>query len=99
MSDADRAESVVKSPYGYHVIQVESKVPAVKATLANQHDRIEAMLRQQQESPQIQPFMQSLQTGATINVSDPRFQAAFPSPQAVPSAAPTAAAPAATPTK
>jgi parvulin-like peptidyl-prolyl isomerase len=88
----------VKSPYGYHVIQVESKVPAVTATLANQHDRIESMLRQQQEAPQIQPFMQSLQTTATINVADPRFAAAFPSPQAVPSAAPTAAAPAATPT-
>ena len=88
----------VKSPFGYHIIQVQSKTNAEKATLANTHDRIESMLRQQQEAPQIQPFLQSLQTAATINVSDPRFQAAFPSPQAVPSAAPTAAAPAATPT-
>lgn len=89
----------VKSPFGYHIIEVEARTPAVKATLDNTKDRIATMLREQQESPQIQPFMTSLQSQAQISVADPRFQAAFPSPQAVPSTAPTAAAPAATPTK
>ena len=88
----------VKSPFGYHIIQVESRDPGTKATLANTHDRIAELLRQQQEAPLIQPFLQDLQSKANIQVNDPRFAAAFPSPAAAaPSAAPaaTAAAPAA----
>jgi foldase protein PrsA len=87
----------VKSPFGYHIIQVEEKQPGSKATLANTHDRIADMLRQQQESPLIQPFLMGLQQKATINVTDPRYAAAFPSPAAAPAAEATAAAPAATP--
>ena len=85
----------VKSPFGYHVIQVEEKQPGEKATLANTHDRIADMLRQQQEAPLIQPFLQSLQAKANIQVTDTRFAAAFPTPAAAPSTEPTAAAPAA----
>lgn len=89
----------VKSPFGYHIIQVEEKQPAVKATLANTKDRIADMLRQQQEAPLMQPFLQDLQTKANIQVNDPRFQAAFPTQPPAASAAPaaTAAAPAASP--
>jgi foldase protein PrsA len=84
----------VKSPFGYHIIQVEEKQPAVKATLANTHDKIADTLRQQQEAPLFQPFLQDLQSKANIQVQDPRFQGAFPTP--VPSTAPaaTGAAPA-----
>lgn len=85
----------VKSPFGYHIIEVEARQPGVKATLANTHDRIEDMLRQQQEAPLIQPFLMGLQQKANIQVTDPRFQAAFPTPVPAPSAAATAAAPAA----
>src|SRR5580658_4240501 len=86
----------VKSPFGYHIIQVESRTPGQKATLANTKDKITDLLRQQQESPLIQPFLADLQSKANIQVNDPRFQAAFPSPEPTPPAAaapPTGAAP------
>jgi|SRR5579863_6493625 len=70
----------IKSPFGWHIIQVEEKQEGSKATLANTHDKIEDTLRQQQEGPLIQPFMTNLQTKANIQVSDPRFQSAFPTP-------------------
>ncbi len=87
----------VKSPFGYHIIEVESREPGQKATLANTTDRITEMLRQQQEAPLMQPFLQSLQQKATIVVSDPRFADLFPSPP--PGAAAPAAAPPAASTK
>jgi foldase protein PrsA len=79
----------VKSPFGYHIIQVTAREPGEKATLASATDRITDMLRQQQESPLIQPFLQNLQQKATIQVTDSRFADLFPPPAA-------AAAPAAT---
>jgi foldase protein PrsA len=75
----------VKSPFGYHIIQVEKRIPGEKATLASTHDRIADMLREQQEAPLIQPFLTNLQQKANIVVNDPRYQAAFPTP--LPSAA------------
>ncbi|MBV8372120.1 MAG: peptidylprolyl isomerase [Candidatus Eremiobacteraeota bacterium] len=87
----------VKSPFGYHIIQVEAIQPGEKATVANSTDRITAMLRQQQEAPLIQPFLQSLQQKAQIQVNDPRFADLFPSPP--PSMAPASAAPSTAPTK
>lgn len=88
----------IKSAFGYHIIQVEERKPAQKATLASTHDQIQQMLRQQQESPLLQPFYQQLQQNAKIDVSDPRFQGIFPTPAASAPAAATAA-PAAQPTK
>jgi foldase protein PrsA len=82
----------VKSPFGYHIIQVEGKQPGQTATLANSTERITEMLRQQQEAPLIQPFLQGLQQKANIQVNDPRFADLFPSPPpaaATPSTAPT----------
>ncbi|HKE35959.1 MAG TPA: peptidylprolyl isomerase [Candidatus Baltobacteraceae bacterium] len=95
----------VKSPFGYHIIQVEGKQPGQTATLANSTPRITEMLRQQQEAPLIQPFLQGLQQKATITVNDPRFADLFPSPApaapgaASPGAASSAAAPAPAATK
>jgi foldase protein PrsA len=85
----DAISAPVKSPFGYHIIQVTARDPGQKATLASATDRITDMLRQQQESPLIQPFLQNLQQKANIQVTDARFADLFP-----PSAA--AAAPAAT---
>lgn len=87
----------VKSPFGYHIIQVESRDAGQQATLDNSKARIAELLRQQQEAPLIQPFLQDLQSKANIQVNDSRFAAAFPTPAAAASAAPaaTAAAPAA----
>jgi foldase protein PrsA len=88
----------VKSPFGYHIIQVEKRIPGQQATLASTHDRIAEMLREQQEAPLIQPFLASLQQKATITVNDPRYAAAFPTPAPTPSvSAPAASAPAASP--
>jgi foldase protein PrsA len=89
----------IKSPFGYHVIQVEERKAAQKATLASTKDQIETQLRQQQEAPLIQPFLQQLQTSANIQVSDPAFAGLFPSPAPAASSAaapPQAPAPAAT---
>ena len=85
----------MKSPFGYHIIQVEAHQPGTKATLANSTDKITAMLRQQQEAPLIQPFLQSLQTKANIQITDPAFKDLFPSPPpGAPAPATTGAAPA-----
>jgi len=92
----------VKSPFGYHIIQVLGKQPGSTATLANTSTRIADMLRQQQEAPLIQPFLQGLQQKATIQVNDPRFKDLFPSPPPGEQPAATSAAtaaPSAAPTK
>jgi len=90
----------VKSPFGYHIIQVESRDLGQKATLANSREKIADLLRQQQEAPLIQPFLMDLQTKANIQIQDPRFAAAFPTPEPTPAAAsgttPGAAVPAPT---
>jgi foldase protein PrsA len=84
--------SPVKSPFGYHIIQVEAKQGGQKATLANSTQKITDMLRQQQEAPLMQPFLQNLQAKANIQINDPRFADLFPSPP--PGAAPAGGAPA-----
>lgn len=81
----------VKSPFGYHIIQVESRTAGQQATLANTKGKITDLLRQQQEAPLIQPFLADLQSKANIQVNDPRFQAAFPTPEPTPASAATAA--------
>ncbi|MBV9276973.1 MAG: peptidylprolyl isomerase [Candidatus Eremiobacteraeota bacterium] len=79
----------VKSPFGYHIIEVLERTPGQKATVASAHDQIVDQLRSQQEAPLVQPFLQQLLSNAKINVSDQRFADAFPSP--APSGAPAAA--------
>ena len=88
----------VKSPFGYHIIQVESRTPGQKATLESATVQITDTLRQQQEAPLIQPFLQGLQQKATIVVTDPQFAGMFatPPPPMGASGAPAAASPAAT---
>ncbi len=94
----------IKSPFGYHIIQVESRTPGQKATVASATPQIMDTLRQQQEAPLIQPFIQGLQQKATIVVNDPQFATLFatPPPPPPPTAAPAgngAASPAPTKTK
>ena len=79
----------VKSPFGYHVIQVEERQVGEKATIASAHDKIADLLRQQQEQPRVQPFMANLIQKANYQSSDPRFSALFPTPP--PAAAPVTA--------
>ncbi len=83
----------IKSQLGYHIIQIEERKPAMKATLAGSTAKITQMLRQQQESPLIQQFLQQQQQTAKIDVSDQRFAGLFPTPL------PAAAAPAPAQTK
>jgi foldase protein PrsA len=70
----------VKSPFGYHIIQVEARTPGTKATLASATTQITDTLRQQQEAPLIQPFLQGLQQKADIKINNPTFAGLFPSP-------------------
>jgi foldase protein PrsA len=81
----------VKSPFGYHIINIEEKKPATVATLASAHDQIVTTLKQQQEQTAIPAFLQGLRAKANIQVNDPRFADAFPSPLPVPPAAGAAA--------
>src|SRR5580698_7072600 len=88
----------IKSPFGFHIIQVESRTPGQKATLASASAQITDTLRQQQEAPLIQPFLQGLQQKANIQVNDPQFAGLFATPPALPAAAsPAGASPAASP--
>jgi foldase protein PrsA len=82
----------IKSPFGYHIIEVESRTPGQKATLASATPQIQETLRQQQEAPLIQPFLQGLQQKASIVVNDQQFAGLFATPPPPP---PAAASPAA----
>lgn len=81
----------VKSPFGWHIINVEEKKPATLATLASATPQIKDTLTQQQEQQQIPVFLQTLRAKANIQVFDDRFKDAFPPPLPTP---PAAAAPA-----
>lgn len=70
----------VKSPFGWHIIQVEEKKPAQKATLASASAQIKDTLTQQQEQQQIPVFLNQLRAKANIQVDDPRFADLFPPP-------------------
>jgi foldase protein PrsA len=83
----------VKSPFGYHIIQVSARIPAQKATLASATSQIVETLTQQQEAPLIQPFLQNLQSKAVVVTTNPAFAGLFPTPMA--SEAPASSAPAA----
>ncbi len=72
----------VKSPFGFHIIQVEERQNGQKATLASSHDQIVDQLRQQQEGPLVTPFLTSLQQKAKIEVYEDKYKDAFPSPPA-----------------
>jgi parvulin-like peptidyl-prolyl isomerase len=85
----------IKSPFGYHIIQVESRTPAKRATLASATPQITEQLREQQEAPLTQPFLQGLTQKATIVVNDPQFAGIYATPPPPPPAA-ASPAPAAT---
>ena len=93
----------VKSPFGWHVIQVEQRKPATVATMANSADKIRLQLSQQQENLRIPLFLNALKAKANIQIYDQALQGAIPRPISAPNVpttpaiAPTAAAkPAAT---
>jgi foldase protein PrsA len=75
----------VKSPFGWHVIQVEEKKPATKATLAGSAAQIRDQLTQQQEAQQVPVLLQQLRAKANIQILDSRYADAFP--PALPAAA------------
>jgi foldase protein PrsA len=80
----------IKSPFGYHIIQVEKRTPGKKATLADATPKILIGLRQQKEAPLMQPFLLGLQQHAVVNTNDPQFAGLFPTP--APGAAATTSA-------
>ena len=83
----------VKSPFGYHIIQVTDKKPPQKATLASTHDQIKQQLTQQQLGQQEPLLINQLRQSANIQVNDDRYKDVFPPTQ--PSTAAAASAPAA----
>jgi foldase protein PrsA len=84
----------VKSPFGWHIINVEEKKPATKATLASSTQLIKDQLTQQQTQQQIPVFLQGLRAKANITVNDDRYKDAFPPPLPPPAAGASAPAPA-----
>ncbi|MBC5810230.1 MAG: peptidylprolyl isomerase [Candidatus Eremiobacteraeota bacterium] len=85
----------VKSPFGYHIIQVEERKKAQVATLANSGEKIRATLTSQQEGQQIPAFLQKLRNDAKITINDAALQDAFPPvvPTAAPAGSPATASP------
>ena len=83
----------VKSPFGYHIIEVEETKPAQVATYANSADKIRKLLTQQQQQQQVPAFLQQLRSKATITIYDDKLKDALPPapPAAAATAAPTAA--------
>ncbi len=77
----------VKSPFGYHIIQVEEKKPAQVATMANSRDKIKTQLTQVQDQQQIPQFLASLRSQANIQIYDDKLKDAIPPAAPVPSAA------------
>jgi foldase protein PrsA len=85
----------VKSPFGYHVLQVEEKKAPQAASLASEHDKIKTLLTSQQQATAIPAFLTTLKSTAKIDVYDDRFKDLFPpAPGASPAAASAAPAPA-----
>ncbi len=80
----------VKSPFGYHIIEVEEKKPATVATLANSGEKIKTLLTQQQDQQQIPQFLAGLRGKAKIEIYDDKLKDALP--PAPPAAAPAASA-------
>jgi foldase protein PrsA len=68
----------VKSPFGWHVIQVEAKKPATHATLASAHDQIRDELLGHAETQHIPAFLQHLQENAQITITDDRLKDVAP---------------------
>jgi len=82
----------VKSPFGYHIIEVEEKKPAQVATVANSSDKIRTLLTQQQEQAAVPTFLQGLRSKATIQITDDRLKDALPPiPAATPASTPAPA--------
>lgn len=78
----------VKSPFGWHVIQVEEKKAAVKASLASATGQIKDTLTQQQQAQQMPIFLQQLRGKAKIDVKDDRYKDLFPPAPPAPAPAP-----------
>ena len=87
----------VKSPFGWHIINVEEKKPALHATLASSKAQIKDTLTQTAQQQQIPVFLQSLRAKANINILDDRFKDVFPPPLPTPLPTPPAAAATAAP--
>lgn len=68
----------VKSPFGYHIIQVEEKKPAQIASLANSRDKIKTLLESQQKQQQFPQFLAGLRSKAKIDIYDDRLKDALP---------------------
>jgi foldase protein PrsA len=79
----------VKSPFGYHIIQVEERKPATKATLANSSAKIRDLLKQQQQGQAVPAFLSGLRADANIVVLDDRLKDAIPPAAPTPAAAPS----------
>jgi len=88
----NKVGKAVKSPFGYHIIEVEERKLAQIATLANSRDKITTTLKTQQEQTQIPTFLQGLRSKADIKIYDDRLKDALPP---VPGAQATGGAPAA----
>jgi parvulin-like peptidyl-prolyl isomerase len=79
-----RISPPIRSPSGYDVIEVESRVPGTKATLAEVEPLIAEQLREREEAPKSVPFLQKLTQQASIVVNDPDFAGLFTPAPSVP---------------
>jgi foldase protein PrsA len=64
----------VKSPFGYHVLQVEDRTPPFTATFDAVKQRIHDDLVKQQTAAKIPELMQQIRSKAKIQIYDPRYK-------------------------
>jgi foldase protein PrsA len=67
----------VESPFGWHIINVEEKRPAMTATLEGSRAQILATLTERQVQLETPAFLQSLRDEAHVQIYDDRFKDAF----------------------
>lgn len=65
---------VVKTPYGYHIIQLEEKKPAYKATLELAREEIKETLAQQKVWTKRSTFLEDLKEEAKIEIILPELR-------------------------
>jgi foldase protein PrsA len=79
----------VRSPFGWHIINVEEKRAAATATLEGSRARILATLTQQQVELETPLFLQHLRDAAHVQIYDDRFKGAFQQSRPAPTPPPT----------
>ena len=68
----------LRSPLGYHIVEVEEHRPAFNATIASVHDDIVKELTREREQKLMPKLLAQISANAKIVVHDPHFASMYP---------------------